>query len=88
MIQNLSPEDAVGPIVAIVLMLILWQGFKTWRTYIKSKADITKEEYQDLVTQLRKQQDVTSIQMSEILSELAELKESTQKMERILREVE
>ncbi|WP_028775676.1 hypothetical protein [Shimazuella kribbensis] len=75
MIQNLSPEDAIGPIVAIIIMLLLWQGFKTWRTFIQSKADATKVAgYQKLVTQVNEQQEATAKQLEQISLELAEMK--------------
>lgn len=74
--------------VFAVLVVAIWQGFKTWQTRIATQASAAQQEaYRTLAEQAVAAQRTIAEEQRTIAAEMAELRLRVAAMEKLLREV-
>ena len=76
-------------IVAMVVMVLIWQGFRTQQATIESRAQIAHEEaYRRLAEEATSVQNRTAAELGQLTEGMADLRVRVATIERMLREVE
>jgi small-conductance mechanosensitive channel len=82
------PEAAIAIagvlFVTVVLSMLLWQVFATGRTGLSARRE---NAYKRLAEEATEAQRKTAVHLEKTMSELAQLRQQTSELERLLREV-
>ena len=90
-LQAASNDDFDGELVgfiflciAIVIGLIVWQGFATWR----ARMSVAREDaYRALAEESNRSHQRTADRLESVVAELSDIRQRTAELERLLKEV-